>query len=375
MNDKSWSASRRAPVHNRLETELDYRPSFPAGYRPGIGIVGCGGIVKSAHLPGYRRYGQRVVGVYDVRAEATEGVRKQFGVEKIFGDLDELLSDPQIEVVDVATHPDVRPALVRQALSAGKHVLAQKPLAADLETARELVEEGERLGLLVAVNQNGRWAPAWRAATLLIEQGAIGDVVAVTHLYHHDYSFTMGTVFDEIEHLVLYDYSVHWFDITRCWLEEKTVAAVRAREYRTPNQPAESKAPWGAWAAIDYEDGSSALIRGVGSAATSRPRKLFWVHGSEGTIRGEVLGSGPVPGEEQLELERDGLTARYQLAGSWHTDGFAGTMGELVTAIAEEREPYNSARHNLLSLELTLAACHSAEDDGRPVALEPRGES
>jgi hypothetical protein len=44
-------------------------------------------------------------------------------------------------------------------------------------------------------------------------------------------------------------------------------------------------------------------------------------------------------------------------------------MGELVSSIAEEREPYNSARHNLLSLELTLAACRSAEEDGRPVAI------
>jgi len=370
MNDKSWSVSRGAPIHSRLETELDYRPSFPAGYRPGIGIVGCGGVVKTAHLPGYRRYGQRVVGVYDVRPEATEGVCEQFGVERIFGDLEELLSHPEIEIVDVATHPDVRPALIRQALAAGKHVLAQKPLAADMQTARELVEEGERLGLVVAVNQNGRWAPAWRAATLLIEQGAIGDVVAVTHLYHHDYGFTIGTVFDEIEHLVLYDYSVHWFDITRCWLEGKTVGTVRAFEYRTPNQPPESKAPWGAWAAIEYEDGSSALIRGVGSVETTRPRKLFWIHGSEGTIRGAVLGSGPVPGEEQLEVERDGTTTRFQLEGSWHTNGFAGAMGELVTAIVEKREPYNSARNNLLSLELTLAACRSAEDDGRPIALE-----
>jgi len=365
-----WSASRRAPVPNRLETELDYRPSFPEGYRPGIGIVGCGEVVRPAHLPGYRRFGQRVVGVYDVRPEATDGVCEQFGVETVFRELDELLSDPEIEIVDVATHPDVRPALVRQALAAGKHVLAQKPLATDLQTARELVEVGERLGLVVAVNQNGRWAPAWRAATLLIEQGAVGDVVAVTHLYHHNYGFTIGTVFDEIEHLVLYDYSVHWFDITRCWLETKTVSGVRALEYRTPNQPPESKAPWGAWATIEYEDGSSALIRGVGSVETTRPRKLFWIHGSEGTIRGDVLGSGPVPGEELLELERDGTTTRLQLEGSWHTNGFAGAMGELVTAIAEKREPYNSARNNLLSLELTLAACHSAENHGRPVALE-----
>jgi len=354
-----------------LASDLSYRPSFPEDYRPGIGIVGCGGIVKSGHLPGYRRYEQRVVGVYDVRPEATDGVCEQFGVERVFRDLDELLSNPEIEIVDVATHPDVRPTLVRQALAAGKHVLAQKPLASELELARGLAEEGERLGLKVAVNQNGRWAPAWRVATLLIEQGAIGDVVAVTHLYHHNYGFTVGTVFDEIEHLVLYDYSIHWFDITRCWLDGKTPTAVRAREYRTPNQPDESKAPWGAWATIDYDDGSSALIRGVGCAETTRPNKPFWIHGSKGTIRGALLGSGPVPGLEVLELERDGTTQRFDLEGTWHTEGFAGTMGELVSAIAEDREPYNSARHNLLSLELTLAACRSAEADGQPVALEP----
>ena len=309
------------------------------------------------------------MGVYDVRSEATSGVCEQFGVETVFEDLDELLGHPDIEIVDVATHADVRPAIVSRALAAGKHVLSQKPLAGDVRAARGLVDEAEQLGLEFAVNQNGRWAPAWRSATLLIEQGAIGDVVAVTHLYHHHYAFTLGTVFDEIEHLVLYDYSVHWFDITRCWLERKTPTAVRAREYRTPNQPVVSKAPWGAWATIDYEDGSSAMIRGVGCAATTRPHKPFWIHGSEGTIRGAVLGSGATPGSEWLELERDGRSTRFELDGSWHTNGFAGSLGELVTAVAEQREPYNSARHNLLSLELTLAACRSAEDDGRPVVI------
>ena len=236
---------------------LDYKPSFPENYRPGIGIVGCGAIVRSSHLPSYARYGQRVVGVYDVRPEATVEIRETYGVE-VFDDLAKLLRHPEVEIVDIATHPDVRPALVREALAEGKHVLAQKPLAEDLDTARVLVEEAERLGFLLAVNQNGRWAPAWRVATLLVQQGAVGDVVAVTHLYDHDYGFTLGTVFDEIEHLVLYDYSVHWFDITRCWLEGKKATTVRAREYRTPNQPPESTAPWGAWATIEYEDGSSA---------------------------------------------------------------------------------------------------------------------
>ena len=348
---------------------VDYRPSFPEGVRAGIGIVGCGGIVRSSHLPSYERYGQRVVGVYDPAPEATAGVQAEFGVENVFNSLDDLLEHPEVDVVDVATHPAVRPDLIRRAFAAGKHVLAQKPLALDLATARALVEEGEEQGLTLAVNQNGRWSPAWRAATLLLREGVVGDVVAVTHLFHHDYSFTLGTVFDEVEHLVLYDYSVHWFDITRCWLEAKTPTRLRAGEYRTPNQPAESKQPWGTWATIEYEDGSSAMIRGVGSAATSRPRKLFWIHGSEGTLRGSILGSGNLPGTEHLEVERAGETHVVELEGTWATQGFAGTMAELLTAIAEDREPFNSARHNLLSLELTFAACRSAEQDGAPVAL------
>jgi predicted dehydrogenase len=352
-----------------LAADLRYQPSFPDGYRPGIGIVGCGRIVRSSHLPSYARYGQRVVAVFDVRPEATLGVQDEFGVETVCASFEELLSQPEIEVVDIATHPDVRPGLIRAALAAGKHVLAQKPLAEDLDTARELVEDAEQRDLALAVNQNGRWAPAWRVATLLVERGAIGDVVAVSHLYDHDYGFTLGTVFDGIEHLVLYDYSMHWFDITRCWLEGKTATAVRAREYRTPNQPPESRAPWGAWATIEYEDGSSAFIRGVGCAATRRPTKPFWIHGSEGTIRGHVLGSGNVPGSERVELERDGVTHSFELDGTWHTQGFAGALGELETAIAEQREPFHSGRHNLLALELTLAACRSAEEDGNPVPI------
>jgi predicted dehydrogenase len=349
--------------------DLDYKPAFPENHRAGVGIVGCGGIVRSSHLPTYARYGQRVVGVYDVRPEATVGIREAYGVETIFDSLAELLGHAEIEIVDIATHPDVRPTLIREALAAGKHVLAQKPLAEDLDTARELVVEADRLGLRLAVNQNGRWAPAWRVATLLVERGAVGDVVAVTHLYDHNYGFTLGTVFDAIDHLVLYDYSVHWFDITRCWLEAKRPTSVRAREYRTPNQPSESTAPWGAWATIEYEDGTSALIRGIGGAATTRPSKPFWIHGAEGTIRGHVLGSGNVRGSELVELERNGTKTRVELDGTWYSQGFAGTLGELVCAIAEGREPYNSARHNLLSLELTLAACRSAEEDGKPVSI------
>ena len=342
---------------------LDYKPRFPDDYRPGIGIIGCGGIVKGAHLPAYKKYDLNVVGVYDLNPEATRGVQEQFGVKQVFGDLDELLAHPDIAVVDIATHPEQRVELMRMALRAGKHVLAQKPFALDVEAAAGVVDEARRRGLKLAVNQNGRWAPAWRIATLLVRQGAIGDVLAVTHLYDVNFGWIPGTHFDTLKHFAIYDYSVHWIDISRCWLEQKSIAAVRARDYRTPNQPEAGKTPWGMWVEIACADGASAMIRGVGCANTRRTGHPFWIHGADGTIRGSALG------QDFVELEKDGVTSRYALEGAWFPDGFAGTMGELLCAIVEEREPYNSAAHNLLSLEITLAACRSADLDGQPVGL------
>ena len=337
-----------------------YRPAFPEGPRLGIGIVGCGHIVRKAHLPGYAAYGCNVVGVYDVRADAAAGLDV-----RVFRSLDELLDDPEIEIVDVATHPAARPELVRRALEAGKHVLAQKPLAIDLESAHALVEEAEHAGLRLAVNQNGRWAPPWRIATLLVQERAIGDVHAVTHVLERGFEFVLDHPhFDEIDHLLLYDHCVHWVDISRCWLDGKTVTTVHGREYRSPAQPSATKQPWGCWIAIECADGSSATIRSTGGASTQSLGCPFWIHGSEGTIRGSIL-----LGSDRVELEHDGETTPYALEGAWYPDGFAGAMGELMSAIAENREPYNSARHNLLSLELTLAACRSAEADGAPVAL------
>jgi predicted dehydrogenase len=337
---------------------LDYRPSFPER-AAAIALIGCGTAAKELHLPAYDAWSVDVAGVYDANPASTEGVRRH-----VYGSLDELLADPEVVAVDIATRPADRPPLIRRALAAGKHVLSQKPLALDLDTARGLVDLADELGLRLAVNQNGRWAPQWRAATLLIEQGAIGEVLSVTHLHDKPLPPLVGTHFDELDHFLLYDYDVHWIDISRCWLAQAIPTEVRAWDYRTPDQPAHARNPWGAVVEIRYADGENVLIRTVGNVRTARPGAPFWVHGTEGTIRGSVTA-----GAEFLELDRDGEVTNLPLEGSWYPDGMAGTLGELLSAVDEGREPFNSARHNLLSLELTLAACRSADLDGAAVAL------
>lgn len=338
---------------------VEHRPAFPDEYRPGIGIVGYGGVVRRGHLPAYEKYGCRVVGVHAESDDAanTVGLR-------VFPSLDSLLADDAVEIVDVATPPEGRASLIRGALAAGKHVLSQKPLADDVDEARALADEAERAGVRLAVNQNARWAPSWRVATLLVAQGALGDVFSITHLLEKRFDFVLESPrLDALSHFLLYDYLVHWIDISRCWFDGKDAVSVRALERRTAGQPREGTAPWGGLVAVDYADGSTAVIHSTGGSA-SDPRCRFWIHGTEATVRGAIL-----HGTDFVELDRRGEVSRYPLEGEWWPDGFAGAMAELMSAIAEDREPYNSARHNLLSLELTLAACSSAEQDGRPVTV------
>jgi predicted dehydrogenase len=349
-----------------IPSQIEYKPQFPEKYKPGIGIVGCGTIARIGHLPAYNKYGQNVVGVYDINPQASTEVARQFGVQKVYTSLEELLADPEIEVVDVSTHPVERIGIMKAAILAGKHVLAEKPLAPDVESARGVVTLAKKQGVLLAVNQSGRWAPPWRAATRLIQQGYLGEPFAVTHMFDVNMAWWIpGTVFDKLKNYMIYDYAIHWIDISRCWLEEKRVCGVRAREYRTPTQPAHSIASYGMWIELVYDDGSNAMIRSIGTAETKKGGHLFWVHGSQGNLRGSIqLGS------DYIELEHAGGFNRYHLEGAWYVDGFAGAMGELLCALSEGRQPYNSGENNLLTLELTFAACRSSDLDGEYVEIK-----
>jgi predicted dehydrogenase len=346
----------------------DYRPQLPAD-RSGVAILGCGTIAQTAHLPAYEQYDVEVVGVWSRTAATTAGVRERFAsVQRVYADVDELLADPRVRIVDIATGPVGRLHWVERAVAAGKHVLAQKPLtdsAEELAMLPSILATARDRGVRVAVNHNGRWAPPWRLATLLVRDGAVGDVVGVTHLHDKPLPPLAGTPFDDVDHMLISDYLMHWIDITHCWLERSPVVRVRAADSRLPGQPAAARNPWSATVGLDCASGATATIRIAGDVRASSPECPFWVHGTEGTLRGSVL-----LGSDRLELDRDGTTTAYDLDGEWFVDGFAGAMGELMTAVAEGREPENSAAHAARSVELMLAARESAEHDGVPVQVE-----
>lgn len=339
-------------------------PRFPDD-RSGVAILGCGTIAKSAHLPAYEQHGVGVVGVWSRTPASTAGLG-----HRVYASAEELLADPEVRYVDIATGPQGRLAWIEAAVEAGKHVLAQKPLTLsreDLARLPEVLARADAAGVKVAVNHNGRWAPPWRATTLLLRDGAVGTVTGVTHLHDKPLPPLAGTPFDDVPHMLLTDYLLHWVDITRTWLADGgagPVTSVQAVDSRVPGQPEQARNPWSATVSLATASGATATLRITGSNVASEPGCPFWVHGTTGTLRGSVLLDS-----DRLEVDDGTTRTDVPLSGAWFVDGFAAAMGELMCAVAEDRQPENSAADAARSVELVLAAADSAEQGGVPVRV------
>ena len=94
-------------------------------------------------------------------------------------------------------------------------------------------------------------------------------------------------------------------------------------------------------------------------------REQITVVGSQGTLQA----SGPFVELIGVELHSDAGHSVAELTGAWFPDGFRGTMGELLCAIEEDREPENSAAANLKSLAVCLGAMQSV-DERRVVGVD-----
>jgi predicted dehydrogenase len=347
------SSRKRVPA-----PELSYRPQDPASYRPKIGLIGCGGI-SVQHLRAYQAAGYQVAALCArTQRKAREQAERFFPEAEVVTDYRQVLAREDIEVVDIATHPEVRAGMLTEAIEAGKHVLSQKPFVTDLDQGERLADRAEAKGVRLAVNQNGRWAPHWSWIRRAIEGGLLGRVSSVRLAVNWDLAWVAGSVFEQIRHLVLYDFAIHWFDILCCFMSGRKPLRVSASVGRAPGQTL--KPPLLAQAVVEYEDGQASLA--FDASTRFGGQDLTFVAGSLGTARS----TGPDLNEQELTLVTAAGLAVPALAGAWFPDGFHGTMGELLRAVEEKREPDNGARNNLKSLELCFAAIASA-DSGAPV--------
>jgi predicted dehydrogenase len=339
--------------------DLPYRPPMPRDRSVAIALIGAGGI-SSAHLDAYARYGLNVVAICSRDLSRARARRDEFFPQALVTDsFESLLNDPVLKVLDITTHPDIRADLMRRALSADKHVLSQKPFVEDLAVGRELVELAAQRGVRLAVNQNGRWAPHLAYIREAVRAGLLGEVTGVHVEIRWNHGWIAGTAFDEIEDLILWDFGIHWFDFLVSVIGERA-RSVQATTARAAEQTA--RPPLLAQALIAFDSGQASLV--FDGATRFGAHDATTVIGAEGV----AFSQGPDLGNQSVVLHTEAGVARPALSGAWFNDGFAGAMGELLSAIEENREPLNSASGNLHSIRLCQAAIQSARV-GHPVAL------
>ena len=141
-----------------------------------VAVVGTGSWAQRAHIPGWQRDPRaEVVALADVDAGAAAAAASRFGVPAVTTDYRELFDDPGIDVIDVVTGNQPHFQISWDALSAGKHVLCEKPVHASYLKTREAAELARSKGLKTKLGFTFRYAPAVLFAKELIDAGFVGE--------------------------------------------------------------------------------------------------------------------------------------------------------------------------------------------------------
>jgi predicted dehydrogenase len=144
-----------------------------------VGVIGSGGIMRGAHMPGWKIADNcQVTAVCDSNRATAEAFAKEFGIapERVFTDFRDLAKLTDLDAVDICTPNMFHTPAVIACLETGKHVLCEKPLAVTTAEVRQMGAAAKKAGKLLMTAQNQRWSASGQAVKRFVDSGAVGDV-------------------------------------------------------------------------------------------------------------------------------------------------------------------------------------------------------
>lgn len=203
-----------------------------------LGVIGAGNIAEM-NVAGYLEHDRcDVVAVCDTDKELASAAAATWGATEVFTDLDDLLSDPDIDAVEILTPTHLHFDHVMAAVAAGKHVSCQKPIANTVDEARQMGAAADAAGVTLRVSECFYHYPPLEKAKKLIADGAIGHPTNVrirTVVGQTDSAFQAGLRAEgyvwRLNKLSpgghLFDDMVHKYAIA-LWLFDQDIVSVQA---------------------------------------------------------------------------------------------------------------------------------------------------
>jgi scyllo-inositol 2-dehydrogenase (NAD+) len=186
-----------------------------------IGLVGVGrmGVAYARYLA-YRVPGASLHAVSDVRADAAESAKAEFGAAKAYTDFRELVSDRDVDAVVVMTPTKLHKEVVVAAAAAGKPIFCEKPLALDLADAEAMKTAVERSGVFFQLGFMRRFDAGYVAAKKQIEAGAIGKPCVFKSTSKDKERPSVDYLRPENSGGLFIDMGIHDFDLARWFIGE-----------------------------------------------------------------------------------------------------------------------------------------------------------
>lgn len=334
------------------------RPSQPRA----IAIIGSGAIVRTAHLPVYRRLGYPVAGVYDVNCAVAKETAAMFDVDRVFHSLDEACALGGV-IYDLAVPGDQILGILKR-LPEGSGVLMQKPMGRDLAEARRIREIVHTRELVAAVNLQLRFSPGMLALRDLIDQGVLGalvdiDVRIVIDQPWHNWTFLEGAPRLEVPY-----HSIHYLDAIRSIAGEPEGVYCRAVSHPELPRLRDTRSS----IILDYGERirCSLVLNHTHRAGPRYRESLLLVEGTLGAVRltwGVNLSypSGP---PDTMEMFSDEAWRTVPLRGSWFTEGFEGPISNLQRVIAGEDPALVSSVDDAIKTMAIVEACYESSEHG-----------
>ncbi|MDB5524454.1 MAG: gfo/Idh/MocA family oxidoreductase [Rhizobium sp.] len=338
-----------------------------------IGAIGAGMIMAECHLAAYKEAGFPVVAIASrTRANAVK-VAERWGIPKIHETPEDLITDPSIDIVDLAFPPDQQPALIRAALKEPhiKAILAQKPLALSLDEARKLRDEAGAAGKTLSVNQNMRYDQSMQVLKQILDKGELGPIVLATidmRAIPHWQTFLEG-----FDRLTLANMSVHHLDVLRFLFgdPEEIYTATRSDprttfEHKDGITVSTIKFPNNVLA-VSMED----VWAGPREEGFDSEFYIKWrVEGTDGVAHGTI--GWPNGAVSTLTYASKKTTAGKWVTPTWETmwfpHAFIGVMEQLQYAVKHGETPALNVADNVKTMALVEAGYRSM-NEGRAIKL------
>jgi predicted dehydrogenase len=335
------------------------RPSRP---RP-IVIVGAGAIVRTAHLPAYRRLGYPVAGLFDVSLDTARETARMFDVGTVFATLDEACA-VRGAVFDIAVPGDrIHGILCR--LPLGAAVLIQKPMGDDLAAARNILDACRARDLVAALNFQLRFSPNMMAMAQLVDERRLGAITDIEVRIVDRQPWEQWTFLDGAPRLEVLYHSIHYLDAIRWLAGEPDGVHCRALSHPAFDTLSDTRSS----IILDYGDRirCSLTLNHTHQQDGTHRASSFTIEGTAGAATA-TLGVNldyPAGPPDSLDVALDGgAWDAVPLRGSWFTAAFDGPMSNLQRFVAGEDDALVSPVDDAIRTMALVEACYRSSESG-----------